>query len=163
MLHDHQVDSALLFVFRNIQSLAIIYLKQLTFIQSIEVEGVTLLKTVSMTKLEIGESTQHVQVVLSEITSYNNHTKKILSTASIGIFVFHQIQSVLINGSDEYPSYFYNHFGSVIKAVNTDVILQGNLYFMENSGLRGAAIKIQNGYLFLQEKLTSFFDSKKVT
>ena len=160
---DHQVFSALLFGFRNIQSLAIIHLKQLTFIKSIDVKGATLLKTVSMTNLEIGETTQreHVQVVLNGIRSFNNHKKIILSTASIGIFVFHQIQSVLINGSHEYPSFFYNHFGSVIKAVNTDVILQGNLYFIENSGLRGAAINIQNGYLFLQEKLTAYFNRNK--
>ena len=162
---DHQVDSALLFSFRNIQSSVIIHLKLLTFSQSIGVEGATLLKTVSMTNLEIGETTrrEHVQVVLSGIRSYNNHTKRILSTASIGIFVFHQIQSVLINGSDEYPSFFYNHFGSVIKAVNTDVILQGNIFFSENSGLRGAAINIQNGYLFLQEKLTANFTSNKAS
>ena len=159
----HQVFSALLFGFRNMQSLTIIHLKQLTFIQSIGVEGATLLKAVSMTNLEIGESTrrEHVQVVLSGIKSYNNHKKIILSTASIGIFVFHQIQSVLINGSHEHPSIFYNHFGSVIKAVNTDVILQGNVLFLENSGLRGAAINIQNGYLFLQEKLTAYFISNK--
>ena len=114
------------------QSLVIIHLKQLTFIQSNGVEGATLLKTVSMTNLEIGESTrrEHVQVVLSGIRSYNNHTKRILSTASIGIFVFHQIQSVLINGSDEYPSFFNNHFGSVIKAVNTDVILPARKFIL---------------------------------
>ena len=160
---DHQVFSALLFGFRNIQSLTIIHLKQLTFIQSIGVEGATLLKTVSMTNLEIGESTrrEHVQVVLNGITSSNAQKKFILSTASIGIFVFHHIQSVLINGSDKYPSLFYNHFGSVIKALNTDVILQGNISFLENSGLRGAAINIQNGYLFLQEKLTAYFFSNK--
>ena len=160
---DHQVFSALLFGFRNTQSLVIIHLKQLTFNQSIGVEGATLLKTVSMTNLEIGESTrrEHVQVVLSGIKSYNKYRKIILSTASIGIFVFHQIQSVLINGSDEYPSIFNNHFGSVIKAVNTDVILQGNIFFIENSGLRGAAINIQNGYLFLQENLTAYFISNK--
>ena len=160
---DHQVFSALLFGFRNILSLVIIHLKQLTFIQSIGVEGATLLKTVSMTNLEIGESTrrEHVQVVFNGIRSSNNHTNIILSTASIGIFVFHKIQSVLINGSHEYPSYFYNHFGSVIKAVNTDVILQGNLFFSENSGLKGAAINIQNGYLFLQKKLTAYFLKNK--
>ena len=160
---DHQVYSALLFGFRNLQFLAIIHLEQLTFNQSIGVRGATLLKTVSMTNLEIGESTQreHVQVVLSGIRSHNNHNKIILSTASIGIFVFHQIQSVLINGSHEHPSLFYKHFGSVIKAVNTDVILQGIVYFIENSGLRGAAINIQNGYLFLQEKLKAYFVSNK--
>ena len=162
---DHQVDSALLFGFRNMQSLVLIHLKQLTFIQTIGVEGATLLKTVSMTNLEIGETTrrEHVQVVLSGIRSYNNHKKIILSTASIGIFVFHQIQSVLINGSHEHPSLFYNHFGSVIKAVNTDVILQGNISFIENSGLKGAAINIQNGYLFLQEELTAYFYKNKAS
>jgi len=54
-------------------------------------------------------------------------------------------------------SAFYNNYGSVIKAIHTDIKLYGCVTFFNNFGIRGPAINVENGGIFLTEGLEAYF------
>ena len=49
------------------------------------------------------------------------------------------VKTLYINGTN---SHYYNNSGSVFELTNTNVILDGNMWFEENRGVRGAVFKL---------------------
>ena len=98
-----------------------------------------------------------VSIVLEDIEATNNfqsikHLK--LPVFNSGIFSFHSIHSVNITGT----SVFKNNHGSVVEAVDTNVYLSGNITFNGNSGLKGAAIRLEgDSHLFFLNGITAKF------
>ena len=98
-----------------------------------------------------------VQIVFEEVVAHGNLFNNQKLYSGTGSFQFHNIQKVIIKGSSQNPSVFTHLLGPIIKATNTDVVLQGNIYFMSSEAINGAAININNGFLFLKSGLVSYF------
>ena len=98
-----------------------------------------------------------ISIVLEDIVAINNFQsiKRLkLPLFNSGIFSFYGIHSVNITGT----SLFHNNHGSVIEAVDTNIYLSGNITFNGNSGLRGAAIRLQSdSHLFFLKGITAMF------
>ena len=81
-----------------------------------------------------------VNVVLEDVIAKDNYKfLQPLPVSTSGVFSFYDIHSINITGT----SFFDNNYGSVIKAVDSDVYLSGNVTFNNNNGLKGAAIRLQ--------------------
>ena len=109
---------------------------------------------------ELGKSGSH-EIIMDTIKANNNFQKLSTRASAAGLFQFYHINKVFITGS-EFPSVFYKNYGSVIKAINTDVILKGQMNFLNNFGMRGAAINVENGRIYLTEGLDAYFANNKV-
>ena len=79
-----------------------------------------------------------------------------VSTAlNSGKLVFVNTKSVFINGES---NVFINITGSVIQAYNSDIHLNGSLYFLNNKASHGAAIRLDSlSHLFIHESTTASF------
>ena len=109
---------------------------------------------------DLGKSGSH-EIIMDTIKAINNSQKLSTRASAAGLFQFYHVNKVLITGS-EFPSVFYKNYGSVIKAIHTDVILQGQMNFLNNFGMRGAAINVENGRIYLTEGLEAYFANNKV-
>ena len=97
----------------------------------------------------------HVQIIFEDVVARNNSQHLKLSTvSSSGVFSFNGIHSVNVSGTSVFE---YNH-GSVVKAVDSNVYLSGNVTFSSNMGLRGSAIRLQGDshLYFLSGVLANF-------
>ena len=82
----------------------------------------------------------YVQIIFEDVVArFNSENLDILIVSSSGVFSFNGIYSVHVRGTSVFE---YNH-GSVIKAVDSNVYLSGNVTFSSNMGLRGSAIRLQ--------------------
>ena len=88
----------------------------------------------------------NVSIVLQDINGNGGfQLLQFLPVSAAGIFSFYRIHTVLITGT----STFFQNYGSVIEAVDSNIYLSGNLSFNDNSGLRGSAIQLHgNSYLY---------------
>ena len=83
----------------------------------------------------------HVSIVLKDIIGKKGfQTLQYLPVSAAGIFSFYRIHLVHIIG----VSVFDDNYGSVIVAADTNIYFSGNVTFKNNSGLRGAAIRLQS-------------------
>ena len=74
--------------------------------------------------------------------------------ASSGMFSFHRISHVYINGT----STFENNYGSCIYAVDSSIYLLGSVKFIDNAGLGGPAITIlERSLLYFKNGLEAVF------
>ena len=103
-----------------------------------------------------------ITIILESIHAQNNFVVNPLPLVSfIGIFSFHNIRSLILNGTDSNPSVFINNIGSVIQTVNTQVYLNGNLTFSGNKAANGAAISIDNSRLYFMRDLRVIFKNNQ--
>ena len=88
----------------------------------------------------------NISFVLKSIKAYNNGVskRKIVSTTFLpaSLFKFSDINSIIIKGSIQNPSSFSRNFGTVIQAIRSDITLEGQLLFHNNTGINGGAIML---------------------
>ena len=103
-----------------------------------------------------------VTITMDSITAIKNtnHNKKSAthSTVPTSIFFFKHIKCVIFNGT----GVFTDNSGSVIRAQQSNVFLQGNLLFLNNIGEKGGAVRMDgNGYLYFMNGLTAIFSNNQ--
>ena len=98
-----------------------------------------------------------VNLVMKDILAYNNSNLAYYDTPRT-IFHFLSILNVSIDGT----SNFTNNFGSVIFALESNVYLQGQLYFRNNTGGNGGAIWIEGScpLYFMNGLKASFINNR---
>ena len=132
------------------------YFKNVTFTgNAAEKSGVCILATVyGYPVTEVG----NVGVILESIKAYNNSQSNIeFSPSNAGIFSFNNIHQVTINGSSSQPSIFQNNYGSVIDAFSSMIYLNGHVIFKNNQATSGAAIRVLESVLNINEGLNVTF------
>ena len=106
----------------------------------------------------LSESTRHknLELVLQSLHLDRALWMNFVSTAlNSGKLVFVNAKSVFINGES---NVFINITGSVIQAYNSDIHLNGSLYFLNNKASHGAAIRLDSlSHLFIHESTTASF------
>ena len=105
--------------------------------------------------MKVYKSSKGLHIKLQDIKTSNNHQSE-----AAGIFTFVSVSNATISGSYPGSSYFQNNSGSVISAYNSNIYLSGYLTFINNTALKGAALKLQ-GYskVFLMPGLKAHFQS----
>ena len=105
--------------------------------------------------IKVYKSSKGLHIKLQDIKASNNHQSE-----AAGIFTFVSVSNATISGSYPESSYFQNNSGSVISAYNSNIYLSGYLTFINNTALKGAALKLQ-GYskVFLMPGLKAHFQS----
>ena len=79
-------------------------------------------------------------IVLEDVIAYNNtQDGSSTSISKAGMFTMDNIKALHITGSN---SHYYNNSGSVFEVTNTNIILDGNMWFEGNRGERGAVFKL---------------------
>ena len=108
--------------------------------------------------VKVYKSSKGLHIKLHDIKASNNHQSGGQLTA--GIFTFVSVSHATISGSYPGSSCFTNNFGSVINAYNSNIHLSGYLTFLNNTALKGAALKLQ-GYskVYLMPGLKACFES----
>ena len=85
-------------------------------------------------------------VVLENIVAYNNSQDDLsTSTLKAGMFTMINVKTLYINGTN---SYYYDNSGSVFEIIDTNIILDGNMLFEGNRGVRGAVFKLYGSSTF---------------
>ena len=85
-------------------------------------------------------------VVLENITTYSNSQYAASTSVSkAGMFTVNNIKALHITGSN---NHYYNNSGSVFEVIDTNVILDGNMWFEGNRGERGAVFKLYGSSTF---------------
>ena len=106
----------------------------------------------------LSESTRHknLELVLQSLHLHQAFWMNSVSTAlNSGKLVFVNTKSVFINGES---NAFMNTTGSVIQAYNSDIHLNGSLYFLNNKASHGAAIRLDSlSHLFIHESTNASF------
>ena len=106
----------------------------------------------------LSESTRHknLELVLQSLHLDQGFWMNTVSTAlNTGKLVFVNTKSVFINGES---NVFRHVTGSVIQAYNSDIRLNGSLYFLKNKASHGAAIRLDSSsHLFIHESTTASF------
>ena len=85
-------------------------------------------------------------IVLEDVIAYTN--KQDGSSTSIskaGMFTMVNVKTIHINGTN---SHYYDNSGSVFELTNTNIVLDGNMWFEENRGERGAVFKLYGSSTF---------------
>ena len=78
------------------------------------------------------------------------------------IFFFINIDQIVINGSVKHPGNFLQNYGSVFEIVKSTVVLQGYLFFLNNTADHGPALRLlENSLVYLQEGLNATFVNNK--
>ena len=78
------------------------------------------------------------------------------------IFFFRNIDQLVINGSAIHPCNFSQNYGSVFEIVKSTVVLQGYLFFLNNTAYHGPALRLlENSLVYLQEGLNATFANNK--
>ena len=97
---------------------------------------------------------KNLQIVFNSIYIFAKSSS--LNTAlNIGKMVFFNTKSVYFNGEN---NVFEQVTGSVIQAYNSDIHLNGTLFFNNNKASHGAAIRLDlSSYLFIHESTTASF------
>ena len=72
---------------------------------------------------------------------------------NIGIFVFFNVDKIIINGSKSHPSVFSQNCGSVIQAHNSEIHLKGYVEFLSNHAKFGAAFNLRESLLYFDNNL----------
>ena len=96
------------------------------------------------------------QVVMDAITASLNAIKfKDVQSpiANIGIFVFLNVDKIIINGSNSHPSVFSHNCGSVIQTYNSEIHLKGYVKFISNHAKFGAAFNLRESLLYFDDNL----------
>ena len=109
---------------------------------------------------EIGK---RLQIIMTNITALNNAPLDTMTPiAKAGMFTFVNIKSVNVTGSN---NSFCHNFGSVFEVINTAIFLSGTMYFNENTGEKGSAIKLHgNSVLYFENGLRgTFFGNTALT
>ena len=73
--------------------------------------------------------------------------------ANIGIFVFFNVDKIIINGSNSHPSVFSQNRGSVIQTYNSEIHLKGYVKFISNHAKFGAAFNLRESLLYFDNNL----------
>ena len=99
---------------------------------------------------------KNLQFVLESIIFYGLEWSLSLNTAlNTGKMIFFNTKSVYINGE---KNIFNLVTGSVIQAYNSDIHLNGTLFFKTNKASHGAAIRLDlSSYLFIHESTNASF------
>lgn len=126
-------------------------------------------------------SPDHSTCLLAEVAAPNQYNRKFqtvyMTFASVKafdsnyffptflvvpIFLFKNIDKIVITGTATNPSMFWNNVGSVIETHNSNVHLQGNVIFYNNIAMYGAALYLKNSYLYFSShglRNVSFFNN----
>ena len=155
-VNNYLQNSAITVFFKNIHFPLLLKFRAIIFIQ----KNLGVIAVVNNMIADPEISTQRtVQIVLEDVKAFRHdilhYDQK--SYSETGSFQFYNIQKVIIKGSSQDPSVFVRLLGPIIKATNTDVVLQGKIYFMTSQAINGAAININNGFLFLKSGLVAYF------
>ena len=103
------------------------------------------------------QTENNITIIMDTISAENNNNILHYSTPT-SIFWFRGITKVLFMGIGS----FRNNFGSVIYAENSNLFLQGNLSFINNTGQKGGAITVvRNGYLRFMKNLSVLFKDNR--
>ena len=102
--------------------------------------------------------------VMESITAHHNPNSKYMYD-KIGkvflpasVFYFININKLIINGSEAYPSTFSQNYGSVFEIIKSTVVLQGMLSFHNNTADQGPAFRLlENSLLYLKDGLRANF------
>ena len=95
----------------------------------------------------------NVNVIFDSLRAIDN-SNQFKYTTPTSLFHFIDIQNVTFRGT----GIFKHNFGTVIFAEESNVYLDGNMYFSNNTGEKGSCIRIErNGVLYLMERLTASF------
>ena len=85
-------------------------------------------------------------IVLEDVIAYNNtQNGSSTSISKAGMFTMDNIKALHITGSN---SHYYNNSGSVFEVIDTNIILDGNMWFKGNRGERGAVFKLYGSSTF---------------
>ena len=108
----------------------------------------------------------NISFVLESIKAYKNRVsnRKIVSTTFLpaSLFKFSDINSIIIKGSIQNPSSFSRNFGTVIQAIRSDITLEGQLLFHNNTGINGGSIMlIGDSLIHLTQGLRANFTNNK--
>ena len=97
---------------------------------------------------------KNVQFILESVTLKQTHFTAIETTLNSGKLVFINTASVYINGIND----FSEMTGSVIRAYNSDIHLNGSARFHDNNASHGAAIRLDSSsHLFIHESTNASF------
>ena len=78
------------------------------------------------------------------------------------IFFFINIDQIVINGSVKHPGNFTQNYGSVFEIVKSTVVLQGYLFFLNNTAYHGPALMLlENSLVYLKKGLNATFANNK--
>ena len=78
------------------------------------------------------------------------------------IFFFRNIDQLVINGSVIHPGNFSQNYGSVFEIVKSTVVLQGYLFFLNNTAYHGPALRLlENSLVYLKKGLRATFANNK--
>ena len=95
-----------------------------------------------------------VQIVLVSVTVlHNTHEIKSFYLSNTGIFVFNNIESVVIKGTNNSPCVFFHNIGSVIQTENSNVHFSGNITFQNNRARSGAVCNMKESKLYFERNL----------
>ena len=79
-------------------------------------------------------------IVLEDVIAYNNtQDGSSTSISKAGMFTMDNIKALHITG---FNSHYYNNSGSIFEVIDTNIMLDGNMWFEENRGERGAVFKL---------------------
>ena len=85
-------------------------------------------------------------IVLEDVIAYNNtQDGSSTSISKAGMFTMDNIKALYINGSN---SHYYYNSGSVFEVIDTNIMLDGNMWFEGNRGERGAVFKLYGSSTF---------------
>ena len=98
------------------------------------------------------------RVTLEKIKVFNNSLKDALRS-NAGMFVFENINEVIINGTSTNPSIFSNNIGSVIQTHHSNVYLNGYAIFSNNAAKFGSSFNMKASVLYFNEKVDIEFSN----
>ena len=104
-------------------------------------------------------SPHNVQIIMKDITAVKNSQLSVHSFYYVAnhksIFAIENFDILYLSGESNYT----NNYGSVFSAINTKVILSGQLLFRNNTGIMGAAFSLIGSSRFiLQDGLVAVFN-----
>ena len=87
-------------------------------------------------------------IIMKSGNAYDNHISFKSNSPEnyipVSVFNFLHFKNITISGSESSPSNFSYNYGSVFEIIDADIILKGNLTFMNNIANHGAAIFLQS-------------------
>ena len=107
----------------------------------------------------------NISFVLEFIKAYNNGISKHDIGSSFlpaSLFKFLDINNIIIKGFLKKPSNFSFNYGTVIRAIRSDITLEGHIIFHNNTGINGGAIMLTgDSVIYLTRGLQANFTNNK--